>query len=135
MEGDIFSEDNLKELVKKKISFVLTTKRNSFLYGKIKKTMNEHFFYKEKLIKCSKNRWSLFFLYLYEDNELKKEEKEAIYKEYDENIVDYGEFRERLDKAGRILIISNLNKDCKKIFEIYKSRVLLKSILISQRTC
>ena len=81
MEGDIFSEDNLKELVKKKISFVLPTKRNSFLYGKIKKTMNEHFFDKERLVKCSKNRWSLFFLYLYEDNELKKEEKEAIYKE------------------------------------------------------
>jgi len=84
--------------------------------------MNEHFFYRERLIKCSKKRWSLFFLYLYEDNELKKEEEEAIYKEYDEKIIDYGEFRERLDKAGRILIISNLNRDCKEIFEMYKSR-------------
>ena len=65
---------------------------------------------------------SNFFLYLYGDNELKKEEEEAIYKEYDENIIDYGEFRERLDKAGRILIISNLNRDCKEIFEMYKSR-------------
>jgi transposase len=122
MDRGIFSEDNVRELVRKKISFVVPTKRNSFIYGKIKETMNEHFFYRERLIKCSKKRWSLFFLYLYEDNELKKEEEEAIYKEYDENIIDYAEFRERLDKAGRILIISNLNKDCKEIFEMYKSR-------------
>ena len=33
-----------------------------------------------------------------------------------------GEFRDRLDKAGRILIISNLNRDCKEIFEMYKGR-------------
>jgi len=111
MDRSIFSEDKIRELVRKKISFVVPTKRNSFLYGKIKETMNEHFFYKERLIKCSKERWSLFFLYLYEDNKLKKEEEKAIYKEYDENIIDYVEFRERLDKAGRILIISNLNKD------------------------
>ena len=122
MDRGIFSEYNVKELLRKNISFVVPTKRNSFLYGKIKKIMNEDFFYRERLIKCSKERWSLFFLYLYEDNELKKEEEEAIYKEYDENIIDYGEFRERLDKAGRILIISNLNRDCREIFEMYKSR-------------
>jgi hypothetical protein len=36
------------------------------------------------LIKCTKNRWSVFYLYLYEDNELKNEEEKAIYSEYDE---------------------------------------------------
>ncbi|MGC8673251.1 MAG: IS1634-like element ISFac6 family transposase, partial [Thermoplasmata archaeon] len=34
----------------------------------------------------------------------------------------YDEFKERLSKAGRILIISNLNKNPEEIFEMYKSR-------------
>jgi Transposase len=126
LDRGIFSEDNVKELYRRNISFVIPTKRNSFLYDKIKKTMNEHFFYKERLIKCSKNRWSVFYLYLYEDNELKNEEEKAIYSEYDEKRIEYDEFKERLEKAGRILIISNLNKDCKEIFEMYKSRDIVE---------
>jgi transposase len=61
-------------------------------------------------------------IYLYEGNELKNDEEEAIYSEYDEKRIDYDEFKERLKEAGRILIISNLNRDSKEIFEIYKSR-------------
>jgi len=126
LDRGIFSEDNVKELYRRNISFVIPTRRNSFLYDKIKKTMNEHFFYKERLIKCSKKRWSVFYLYLYEDNELKNEEEKAIYSEYDEKRIEYDEFKERLEKAGRILIISNLNKDCKEIFEMYKSRDIVE---------
>jgi len=40
--------------------------------------------------------------------------------------IEYDEFKERLEKAGRILIISNLNKDCKEIFEMYKSRDIVE---------
>ncbi|MGC8871073.1 MAG: IS1634-like element ISFac6 family transposase, partial [Brevinematia bacterium] len=39
-----------------------------------------------------------------------------------ENKIGYDEFKERLSKAGRILIISNLNKNPEEIFEMYKSR-------------
>ncbi|MGC9073902.1 MAG: hypothetical protein ACP5H0_07085, partial [Caldisericum sp.] len=58
---------------------------------KIKKTMNEHFFYRERLIKCSKKRWSVFYLYAYEDNDLKNEEERILYKEKDENKIGYDE--------------------------------------------
>lgn len=78
------------------------------------------------MIKCSKNRWNVFYLYLYEDNKLKNEEEKAIYSEYDKKRIEYDEFKERLEKAGRILIISNLNKDCKEIFDMYKSRDIVE---------
>jgi len=84
--------------------------------------MDEHFFYRERLIKCSKNRWSVFYLYAYEDNDPKNEEERILYKEKDENKIEYNEFMERLSRAGRNLIISNLNKNKEEIFKMYKSK-------------
>jgi transposase len=126
MDRGFFSEENVKEMYRKGINFVIPTRKNSFLYEKIKKTMNEHFFYRERLIKCSKKRWSIFYLYVYEDNDLKNEEERILYKEKDENKIEYNEFRERLSRAGRILIISNLNKNPEEIFEMYKSRDIVE---------
>jgi Transposase len=42
MDRGFFSEENVKEMYKKGINFVIPTRKNSFLYEKIKKTMNEH---------------------------------------------------------------------------------------------
>lgn len=36
--------------------------------------------------------------------------------------MDYEEFKEKIRDAGRILIISTLNKDEKYIYELYKNR-------------
>jgi len=40
LDRGIFSEDNVMELYRRNLSFVMPTRRNSFLYDKIKKTMN-----------------------------------------------------------------------------------------------
>jgi len=66
------------------------------------------------------------YVYVYEDNDLKNEEERILFKEKDENKIEYKEFRERLSRAGRILIISNLNKNPKEIFEMYKSRDIVE---------
>ncbi|MGC8646033.1 MAG: hypothetical protein ACP5T9_00685, partial [Thermoplasmata archaeon] len=71
---------------RKGINFVIPARRNSFLYEKITKTMNDHFLYHERLIKCSKKRWNVFYLYAYEDNDLKNEEERILYKEKDEKL-------------------------------------------------
>jgi len=54
-----------KKMYKKGINFVIPTRKNSFLYEKIKKTMNEHFFYRERLIKMFKKRDGVYSIYMY----------------------------------------------------------------------
>lgn len=56
----------------------MPARRNSFLYEKMKRSFDDHFFYHERLIKCSKKRWSVFYLYLFEDRILKKEDETRL---------------------------------------------------------
>lgn len=126
LDRGFFSEGNVKYLHTSKMKFIIPARRNSFLYGKVKKSLDEHFFYRERLIKCSKRRWSVFFLYLYEDGDLRKEEEKAIFKMLDDRVIEKDEFNERIKKAGRILLISNINKDCSWVYGTYKSRDIVE---------
>lgn len=122
LDRGFFSEENVKYLYKSGMNFIIPARRNSFLYDKVKRSLEGHFFYHDRLIKCSKKRWSVFFLYLYEDSELKKEEEKTLFKMLDDKAIDEEEFHERIKKAGRILLVSNINRDCSWIYSTYKSR-------------
>jgi transposase len=126
LDRGFFSEENVKYLHASKMNFIMPARRNSFLYGKAKKSLDEHFFYRERLIKCSKKRWSVFYLYLYEDGELRKEEEKTIFRMLDDGAIEKDEFNEKMKKAGRILLISNINRDCLWIYGTYKSRDIVE---------
>ncbi|WP_407354919.1 transposase [Methanolobus sp. WCC5] len=115
------SKTSVKILKKQKLTFVIPTRRNSVLYNKPME-LNAHFFYHERLIKSGKWEEDETFLYLFEDNELRKEEEYTLYKRYDEKKITEEEFNESLKKAGRILLISNLDMECEDIFLMYKKR-------------
>lgn len=64
-------------------------------------------------------------LYLYEDVDLRAEE-ETLYRLLEEGRIDREELKKRLRCAGRILVVSSLTAEPRKIADLYKSRNLVE---------
>jgi transposase len=121
LDRGFFSEDAIRFLLEQKMNFILPARRNSRLY-ETRIHLNNHLFYKKRLIRCGKRNADGIFLYLFEDQQLMLEENTTLYKKLDEGKIDRQELGEAQKRAGRILIVSNLDIDEKEIFMQYKSR-------------
>ncbi len=121
LDRGFFSEDLMKFLIGKHLSFVIPAKRSSTLYEYLV-NLNKHFFYRERLIKCGKRKADDYYIYLFEDASLKSEEEKTLYKLFDENKINRIELMEKLDRAGSILIVSDLDLEEKEVYLMYKKR-------------
>jgi hypothetical protein len=121
MDRGFFSEDVIQELSKEKIDYILPTRRNSTYYD-TRIHLNKHFVYHKRLIKCGKRKLNDRFLYLYLDKDLELDETKTLYKKLDEGLIDKAELEERLNVAGRILILSSLDIPEVELFELFKKR-------------
>ncbi|MCZ7362063.1 MAG: transposase, partial [Candidatus Methanoperedens sp.] len=63
LDRGFFSEDLIKFMIGKHLSFVIPARRSSTLYEYLVK-LNEHFFYRERLIKCGKRKVDDYYIYL-----------------------------------------------------------------------
>jgi len=118
----------------KHISYVLLTRINSHFYD-TRVHINGHLYYHDRLIRYGKRECDNFFLYLFEDQDIMLEERKTLYRRLDDGKIDKKELRERMKKAGKILIISNLDVDGNEIYDLYKGRELLKRCLIRIKLC
>jgi len=121
LDRGFFSKDAIKFLLEKKMSFILPAKRNSRLY-EAGIDLTNHLFYHKRLIKCGKTKIDDMFLYLYEDQQLMLEENFTLYQRLDDGKIDVDSLSKSQERAGKILIVSNLDLDEKSIFMQYKSR-------------
>jgi len=121
LDRGFFSRDAIKFLLEKKMSFILPARRNSRLYG-TGIELNNHLFYHKRLIKCGKTKLDNLFLYLYEDQQLMLEENITLYQNFDDGKIDMLGLNDSQKRAGKILIVSNLDLDENSIFMQYKSR-------------
>ena len=103
------------------MNFIFPARRNSRLYN-TGIDLNGHLFYQKRLIKCGKRINESSFLYLFEDQQLKLEENTTLYRKLDEDKIDERDLTDAQERAGKILIVSNLDCDPKEIFMQYKSR-------------
>ena len=121
LDRGFYSQGSIKTLNEHKLNFIIPTKRNSTLYNE-QISLSDHFFYHERLIKCGKEKHGGNILYLFEDSEMKKEEEYTLYKWYDENKINSGMFNKSLEKAGKILLVSNVDLTPEDVFLMYKKR-------------
>nr|QNO52075.1 hypothetical protein IPGHNFGK_00031 [Methanosarcinales archaeon ANME-1 ERB6] len=121
LDRGFFSKDVVAFLLEQETSFLLPARRNSKLYD-IRIHLTGHFFYRERLIRFGKRRVEGYFLYLFEDAVLRVEEEKTLYKRLDEETIDKGKLGRGLKRAGRILLISDLDKEGGEIFMMYKQR-------------
>ena len=121
LDRGFFSEDVIDFLSGKKVFYILPTRRNSKLYD-VRIHLNKHLFYHDRLIKCGKRKHNDYFLYLFEDTQLRLEEEKNLYKMFDEKKIDGGTLKENMIVSGDILIVSNMDVDASEIFMLYKKR-------------
>ncbi|MBO8144618.1 MAG: transposase [Thermodesulfobacterium sp.] len=128
LDRGFFSMGVVKFLLDK-ASFVIPARRNSKLYEE-EIDVKDHFFYRERLIKCGKTGKEIkgerkkksYYLYLFEDVTLRAEEEITLYKKHDKGKISKEEIEKGLKRAGKILIISDLDKEPEDIFLMYKQR-------------
>jgi len=121
LDRGFYSQGTIKTLIEHNLSFVIPTKRNSTLYNELI-NLSGHFFYHERLIKCGKEEHGENIVYLFEDSEMKKEEEYSLYKQHDENKINNNTFNKGLGKAGKILLLSNVDLVPEDVFLMYKKR-------------
>ena len=62
------------------------------------------------------------------------EERKTLYRKMDDGKIDKNKLKERMDKAGKILILSNLDVDGAEIYEIYKRRETVEKMFDTYKT-
>ncbi len=121
LDRGFFSNETIDYLSGKRISYVVPAKRNSKLYD-TRVELDEHFFYHDRLIKTGKQKMeNNNNLYLFEDQDLLLDETKTLYKRLDGGLKEE-KFKGHMGRAGRILVVSNLDLPGKDLFEYYKSR-------------
>ena len=133
LDRGFFSMDVVNFLSGKHTYYVLPTRRNSHFYD-TRIHLNGHLYYHDRLIRYGKRACDNFFLYLFEDQDLMLEERKTLYRRLDDGKIDKKELRERMKKAGKILILSNLDVDGTEIYELYKGRETVEKMFDTYKT-
>jgi transposase len=126
------SLETIRFLSEKRVKYVLPAKRNSLLY-KEKTVLDGHFFYHKRLVKTAKKKLDLFNVYVFEDQDLLLEETKTLYERLDKGL-DKKRFGEGLGKAGRIIIMSNVDASCEHLYRLYKSRDRIEKMFDTYKT-
>ena len=133
LDRGFFSMDVVKFLGGKHTSYVLPTRRNSHFYD-TRIHLNRHLYYHDRLIRYGKRKSDNFYLYLFEDQDLMLEERKTLYRRLDDGKIDKNKLRERMKKAGKILILSNMDVDGTEIYELYKGRETVEKMFDTYKT-
>lgn len=122
------SEANETLLQEGKIPFVVLQRRDNIRYA-TRIHLIDYFFYRKQLIRAGKRESNGLMLYLYEDTDLKMEEKKTLYRLLEVGQIDRKTLKQRMKRAGRILILSSIVADPQEIYELYKSRNMVEDRL------
>jgi len=112
-----FSSKEVFNQADEKVKFIIPLKRDSEMidYGK---KFDSFFMFHNRPIKCASYQQGRFFVYLYEDLDLRAEEEKEYY-----TLLSKGKkitFHEKW--AGKIALLSNLKWKPKRVYEVWKSR-------------
>ena len=129
-----YSEDNIVELEKSQLQYVIPLKRNHTLIDykplqkRSKKGMDHHFKFQERYIFCTiKKIKEDTLLYTFLDDSLKLEEEQSYLNRIDtqkEEKLSIKEFHKKAHTFGTFSILTNLiGKNPLEIYELYKSRM------------
>ena len=87
-------------------------------------------------LKQAKDAWEKLYnaedinpsLNLFEDQDLRLEEQKTLYKKLDKHKIDREKFEELMKKAGKILIVTDMDVEKEEIYHIYKKREVVEKM-------
>ena len=133
LDRGFFSEEVMNFLSGQEISYIIPARRNSNYY-RTRIHLNEHLYYRDRLIRCGRRKYENKVLYLFEDQELMAEENDTLYRKLDAGKISKEELRVMMKRSGRILLISNLDVPEKTVYEYYKKREHVEKLFDSYKS-
>ncbi len=121
LDRGFFSIDLIQFLADNNYHYILPARRNSKLYD-LNTPLESHFNYHDRLIISGKTRHNEYNLYMYEDQDLKLDERKNLYHRLDMGKMTMEEINENTKTAGKILLLTDLEMSEKELFELYKRR-------------
>jgi transposase len=122
-----FSEGNVEDLREEKISFIFPLKRNStYIPKRLTKKFEGVFLYNGRPIVFWKGKRKGRHLYIYEDQQLKKEEETTSLMKIEAGATDQEQYLASREKFGKIFLLSNLDMDPRVIYGMYKDRAQIE---------
>ena len=119
------SEEEVEGIISRECSFLLPLRRDSIHYA-TRIHRNNQFFYHKRLIRGGKRKIRDKILYLFEDEDLRLEERKTIFERLNKNKVTKDEAKIKEKRAGQILFLSNLDETPQEIYELYKTHDLVE---------
>ena len=98
------------------------------------RNITEYFSYHSRLIKCGKRKYNDFYLYLFEDQDLRLEEQKTLYRKLEERKIDKKKFDDGMKKAGKILIVSDMDVEKQEIYLLLKKREVVEKMFETYKT-
>lgn len=125
LDRGFISDKVVEGIISRECSFLLPLRRNSVHYD-VRIHLNDRFMYHKRLIRGGKRDIGERTLYLFEDEDLRLEERKTIFERLDKGVLTKDEARDKEKRAGRILFLSNVDKPPQQIYELYKTRDLVE---------
>jgi len=118
-----FSDDNVKDLRKEAISYVIPLKRNSTLIPKLLQNKFEGVFtYNDRPIIYWKKKKRSNFLYIFEDKDLKKDEETTFLIAVEDGRKNQEMYFNEQRKFGKLFLLSDVDDNPEVIYKLYKDR-------------
>ena len=142
MDRGFTSYEELLELQKKKIHYIVALKKNSTFIPSNVELTGVFEYRKRNIAFCKVEKESYGFLYLFFDPELRAVAENKLLGKVSAGVFSMGDFREKRDLAGVFGLLSDLDVEPRVVYEQYKGREeveqafdFLKNDLEADRSC
>jgi transposase len=95
--------------------------------------LDRFFMYQDRLIKCGSASVDKRWIYRFEDTEMRVEEEKNLHQLVLDGQLTREELAEKLLKSGHVLILSSLNTEPEKIYNLYKRRDAVEKMFDSYK--
>ena len=118
-----YSADNVKELRKEDLSYVIPLKRNSALIPKrLPNKFEGVLSYNERPIVFWKRKKGSNYLYIFEDKALKKDEETTLLRAVESGNKTSEMYYQKQKNFGKMFLLSNIDEGPEIIYNLYKDR-------------
>ena len=104
------------------VNYVFPLRKNSKLIDLRWLRWQEPFIYRERAVRWARRHTDLGTLYLFEDPELRGEQKKALMRKRANGEISMGKYEKKQKVAGIIAILSDLDRSGTEIYDLYKGR-------------
>lgn len=122
VDRGLFSQDLIEDFRAEDINYVVPLRKNSRLIDLRWLHWQPAFVFRDRPIRWARRHTDLGTVYLFDDPELRSDQRRALMRREAEGKLTAEEFEAKQEQAGIVAILSDLDRPGPEIYDLYKSR-------------